>query len=215
VPNGRYAVLSASDNGCGMDERTQARIFDPFFTTKAPGEGTGLGLSMAHGVVTALGGAITVYSKVGKGSTFRLYFPASDEQPSEPRRPSARRLGQGQQVLLVDDEPMIMELGREMLESLGYRATSFERARDALAAFRRDPMRYAAAVTDLSMPTMSGFDLARELLAIRPDLPILLMSGYIGPDERAAAARIGVREMVLKPVSMERLSELLAELCSL
>jgi len=212
MPRGRYAVLAISDDGCGMDEQTQARIFDPFFTTKPPGEGSGLGLSMVHGTVTALGGAISVYSQIGKGTTFRLYLPATDQPASIAPRPLAQRAGGGQEILLVDDEPMIMNLGRAMLETLGYRPTAFERAADALAAFRREPARYRAALTDLSMPAMSGFDLARELLALRRDLPILLMSGYLGPDERAEAARIGVREIVLKPVSIECLSGLLADL---
>ena len=213
VPVGDYALLTIGDNGCGMDEQTQARIFDPFFTTKGPGEGTGLGLSVAHGIVKALGGIITVYSQLGRGTSFRLYLPATTQHPSSIRPVNEPRpRGRGQRILFVDDEPVLVTLGTGLLEALGYRAAAFSSPHEALEAFRREPEAFSAAVTDLSMPTMSGFELARALLAIRSDLPVLMMSGYVGPEERATAKQSGVRELVLKPVTMNQLAELLARL---
>jgi len=214
VPRGEYAVLSVSDNGCGMDEQTLTRIFDPFFTTKPPGEGTGLGLSVAHGIVQALGGLITVYSQVGKGTSFRLYFPATRREPVSERPPrAAAPRGRGQRILFVDDEPTLVQLAKGLLTALGYQPVAFTDAHQALLAFEREPQAFCAAVTDLSMPNMSGFELSRALLSLRSDLPILLMSGYVGPEERTLAGQIGVRELVLKPVTMDQLAQLLARLC--
>jgi signal transduction histidine kinase/CheY-like chemotaxis protein len=214
VPAGKYAVLSVSDDGCGMDRATQARVFDPFFTTKPRGEGTGLGLSVVHGIVQALGGHIVVRSEPGKGTTFELYFPALD---AEPERAAAEvslpTRGQGQVIMLVDDEPMVVSLGIRLLESLGYRAVAFAHAQQALDAFRREPSAYAVVVTDHSMPSFSGFELARKMLAIRADVPIVLMSGNLEPEERSAALRAGVRETLLKPSDLGTLGEVIARLC--
>ncbi|HEX6242563.1 MAG TPA: ATP-binding protein, partial [Polyangiales bacterium] len=208
IAPGTYAVLAVSDNGCGMDEATLGRIFDPFFTTKPPGEGSGLGLSVVHGIVRGLGGVISVYSQVGKGSLFRLHFPASPGgRPQSVRPEPPRRLGKGQQVLYVDDEEALVQLGRGLLQALGYVPRAYRSAQQALAAFREDPGAFSAAVTDLTMPDMSGFDLARALLQLRPDLPILLFSGLVGPDERLRAQQLGIRELALKPVSMHELGE--------
>jgi len=209
---GSYARLSVRDDGCGIDESTRARMFDPFFTTKPPGEGSGLGLSVVHGIVTALGGHVEVSSKPGAGTTFDLYFPAAPEDEVE-EEVDSRRQGHGERILFVDDESMLVQLGESMLEVLGYRGIAFQHASAALDAFRSAPDSFSAVITDLSMPAMSGFELARALLAIRPDLPILVMSGYVGPEERATAAKLGIRELVLKPVTMERLAELLLRLC--
>jgi PAS domain S-box-containing protein len=215
VPPGDYALLSVSDNGCGMDDATQTRIFDPFFTTKAPGEGSGLGLSVVHGIVRALNGIITVYSQPGKGSTFRLYLPASaGSVPSvAPKHELSRQRGSGQRVLYVDDEEMLVQLGRNLLEALGYTPSVFRSAEEALTAFRREPKAFSAAITDLSMPGLSGFDLARALLELRRDLPILVMSGYVGPYERELARQVGVQHVALKPVGLHDLADLLARMC--
>jgi CheY-like chemotaxis protein len=209
----RYAVLSISDDGCGMDEATRARIFDPFFTTKAPGEGTGLGLSVVHGIMKALGAHIDVESEPGVGTTFRLYFPAVDSEVASDAKPDVRpTLGHGERVMFVDDEPMVVKLAVRLLTTLGYTAEAYQRPAEALEAFRADPAAYALVITDLAMPVLSGFDLARGMLAERADLPIVLMSGNLGPDERATALRIGMREAVLKPPSLPALSELIGRL---
>jgi signal transduction histidine kinase len=214
VPAGKYALLSVSDDGCGMDRATQARIFDPFFTTKPRGEGTGLGLSVVHGIVQALGGHITVCSAPGQGTTFELFFPAVDAKPESVAADVARLpRGRGQLIMLVDDEPMIVSLGIRLLESLGYRALAFSDPQQALDSFRQDPHAYAVVVTDHSMPSFSGFELACRLLAIRADMPIVLMSGNLEPEERSAALRAGVRETVLKPSDLATLGEVIGRLC--
>jgi PAS domain S-box-containing protein len=210
---GDYVLLSVTDDGCGMDQTTRARIFDPFFTTRSPGEGAGLGLAVVHSFVRALDGHVTVRSEPGRGSTFRVFFPVAPGVEA-PRSNPPSEGGQGQSILFVDDEPMLVQLGESMLDVLGYRADVYQEPAAALEAFQRKPRTYAAAITDLSMPGMSGFDLSRALLAIRPDLPILVMSGYLGSEERTTAERLGIRELVLKPVTMAKLRELLASLCS-
>jgi DNA-binding NtrC family response regulator len=169
---------------------------------------------VVHGIVRGLGGVISVYSQVGKGSLFRLHFPASPGGRPQSTRPEApRRHGQGQQILYVDDEQALVQLGRGLLESLGYTPRAYRSAEQALAAFRDDPNAFSAAVTDLTMPGMSGFDLARALLELRPKLPILVMSGLVGPDERVRAEKLGIRELALKPLSMHELGEILARMC--
>jgi PAS domain S-box-containing protein len=214
VPQGRYAVLTVRDDGAGMEQATLARIFDPFFTTKPQGEGSGLGLSVVHGIVKALGGSIAVDTQIGKGSTFRVYLPAVQRAAVPPvQTPVHVPPGAGKRILLVDDEELLVVLGSTFLELLGYQPAGFQQAPAALSAFRDDPDSYAAVITDLSMPNMSGFELARSLLAIRKDLPILMMSGFLGPEERAMAQRVGIRELVLKPISLEKLGELLGKLC--
>jgi signal transduction histidine kinase len=213
VAAGSYAVLSISDDGCGMDEATKARIFDPFFTTKPPGEGTGLGLSVVHGITRAFGAHIEVESEPGVGTTFRLYFPAVPTEVASETAPEARSIqGRGERIMFVDDEPMVVKLATRLLTTLGYTPEAYQRPAEALDAFRADPDGYALVITDLAMPVLSGFDLARGMLSARADLPIVLMSGNLGPDERATALRIGMREAVLKPPSLPALSELIGRL---
>jgi PAS domain S-box-containing protein len=207
---GRYVRLSVSDTGCGMDAATLARIFDPFFTTKPIGQGTGLGLSVVHGIMKNHEGAETVYSQVGKGTTFRLYFPAveSQQQLSGPVTPNSAP-GLGQRVLYIDDDDAIVFLTTRFLERLGYRTTGISQVLPALARFREDPQQFDAVVTDLSMPTMSGFDVAREVRGIRPDIPVLLTSGYFRPQDRETARVQQIDELILKPDSIEELVQAL------
>jgi PAS domain S-box-containing protein len=213
LPPGRYVRLSVSDNGCGMDRRTLERIFDPFFTTKPAGQGTGLGLSVVHGIVKSHGGAISVDSHEGQGTTFHLYFPAADGAlaPDAPSVIEARH-GQGEHVLYVDDEQPLVFLATRMLKGLGYRVTGCTDAARALAEFRSKPKDFDLVVTDLSMPGMSGFELARELIAMRPDVPILMTSGYIRPEDKQTARKIGIREVVLKPNTVRELGQALDRL---
>lgn len=211
---GRYVCLSVSDNGSGMNAETLERIFDPFYTTKEPGQGTGLGLSVVHGIVTSHGGAITVYSQPGKGSTFRLFFPALtndlvETQPAE--RPQAPR-GRGQRVLYIDDEAALVAVAARVLTRLGYVVVGHTDATKAIEDFRAMPHGFDAVITDLSMPGMSGVELVGELQAMRADVPILMTSGYVPPHEQETALGLGVRELILKPTLIDEIGHALDRL---
>ena len=211
---GRYLRLSVSDDGCGMDKSTLERIFDPFFTTKRAGEGTGLGLSVVHGIMRSHGGAIAVYSEPGRGTTFRLYFPAAGgtDAPAADTTLQGVVSGRGERVLYVDDESALVMLVTRLLRRLGYEVSGYTDPTQALQAFVSQPQSFDAVVTDLSMPTLSGFDLARKLRAVRPDIPIVLTSGYLRPEDQETASAIGVRDLILKPDTIEALGEALTRL---
>jgi len=207
---GRYVRLEVADDGCGMDRETLERIFDPFFTTKPQGLGTGLGLSVVHGIVKSYEGAVTVYSEPGKGTAFRIYFPAAPGTPQQPRAaPSDSALARSAHVLFVDDEPPLVVLVSRMLERLGYRVTGTSDAEKAIALFRQAPHGFDAVVTDLAMAGMSGFDVARDVLAIRRDMPVIMMSGFIRPADQQTAAELGVHAVILKPDTIEELGYVL------
>jgi len=210
LQTGRYVRLKVSDSGCGMDQATVGRIFDPFFTTKGPGEGTGLGLSVVHGIMTCHKGAVTVYSEPGRGTAFDLYFPASGNAvESAPISSRGVQRERNERVLYVDDEKMLVELAKRTLERLGYRVSGYTDAARALEEFRSSPQAFDVVVTDLSMPQMSGFEFARELLAVRPDTPIVMTSGYVRPEDQEKALRMGLRDLVLKPDTIEQLGRTL------
>ncbi len=206
---GDYTVLSVADTGHGMDAKTKARIFDPFFTTKPVGEGTGMGLAVVYGIVTRLGGMITVESEPGKGSTFTIYLPcivvigkgdALSDLPAPIPTGTER-------ILLVDDEPPIVEMCQRMLGSLGYKVTSRVSSLEALEAFRFRPESFDLVLTDYSMPHMTGLELTRELLQIRPDLPIILMTGYSEIITPEKADQQGLRALIMKPILSRELGE--------
>ena len=204
---GDYVRLTVSDTGCGMDRETLERIFEPFFTTKGPGEGTGLGLSVVHGIMQSHGGAVTVRSRPGEGTTFQLYFPVVSQTTgaSEPAPASSVPPGKGRRVLFVDDESALAELGKAVLEALGYRATACDGAREGLARLRADPAAFDLVITDLSMPGMTGLDLAREIAGIRPELPIILTSGNGTPLPAEIPGSARVRELLPKPFTARSL----------
>jgi CheY-like chemotaxis protein len=209
---GDYARLTVSDSGNGIPSEIVDRIFDPFFTTKPVGEGTGLGLSLVHGIVADLGGAIEVSSAAGKGTTFRIWLPATCEPARAPAGQS-RELprGHGETVLIVDDEPALVSLSEEMLAELGYEPVGFESSVAALRAFKADPERFDVVLTDEVMPELPGTELAHELDRARPGVRILLMSGHGGAylAERAGAA--GVSDVLRKPLQKKDLAESLAK----
>ena len=204
---GLYARISVSDTGKGMDPATLRRIFEPFFTTKLPGEGTGLGLAVVHGIMDSHDGAVTVYSQPGEGSIFHLYFPAyagvalavaSAEEGPVPR-------GEGERILVVDDEDLLAQLGQKTLFALGYKVEITTQPAAALAMVRAAPQRFALVLTDQSMPGMSGIVLANQLRQIRPEMPVILMTGYsvaLTPEVLEAA---GVRQLLLKPLNIHSL----------
>ncbi len=194
-----------------MDAATKERIFDAFYTTKQVGEGTGLGLSMVHGIMRSHGGAVTVQSAPGKGSSFALYFTAAEKQAhGEAQDATAPMvLSAGQRVLYVDDEEALVLLATRVLPRLGHSVTGFTDPEAALQAFRARPQDFDVVVTDLSMPYMSGLDLAREVLAVCPGMPVLMTTGYLGPEDEAGARAVGIREVVLKPATMDELGQVL------
>ena len=203
---GEHVVLTVADTGAGIAPGIVDRIFDPFFTTKEVGTGTGLGLSLVHGIVTQLGGAIDVASSVGNGSTFTVYLPRSgDAAESVDEKDSALPRGAGQHVLIVDDEEPLVQLATRMLEELGYAPVGFTSSSAALAAFRADPQRFDALITDERMPEMSGSALIRELRGLRSSLPVVLMSGYLGSTEGEAD------EVLQKPLSSRDFATSLAK----
>jgi signal transduction histidine kinase/ActR/RegA family two-component response regulator len=199
---GRYVRLTVSDAGRGMDDATVERIFEPFFTTKAAGSGTGLGLSSVHGIVADHGGAINVRSRPGEGSVFEVYlarteaFAASDDQAKAPAP-----CGRGETVLLLDDETPLVLLGEEMLAALGYEPVGFDSSSKALAAVRADPGRFDLVLTDEVMPGMTGTQLAVTLHRIRPELPIILMTGHSGQPQSHRLRAAGICEVLRKPLS--------------
>jgi len=211
VGAGDYVVLAVADTGSGIAPDIIDRIFDPFFTTKEVGTGTGLGLSLVHGIVTELGGAIDVASTPGAGSTFTVYLPRSgDALDSFEKEEPALPRGDGQRVLVVDDEEPLVRLATRTLEELGYAPTGFTSSAAALAAFRADPQRFDALITDERMPGMSGSALIREVRGIRDGMPIVLMSGYVGGTVASDARQAGAEEVLKKPLSARELAASLA-----
>jgi signal transduction histidine kinase/ActR/RegA family two-component response regulator len=213
LPPGRYVRLVIADNGCGMDRATLGRIFDPFFTTKPAGQGTGLGLSIVHGIMNSCHGAVTVYSQPDKGTSFHLYFPAAAGKVESQPAPAAKLASaHGERVMYVDDEEPLVRLAKRVLTRLGYLVTGHTDPVQALEEFRDRPGDFDVIITDVSMPSLSGFDLTREALAIRPDLPVIMTSGYVRKEDEEAAQQLGVREIILKPNTLDELGKALQRL---
>ena len=208
---GSYVQLTVSDTGVGIPPAVLERMFDPFFTTKGVGQGTGLGLSLVHGIVTDLGGAIDVTSQADEGTTFEIWLPVTGETampPLEAAGPLPR--GQGETVMIVDDERPLVALAEEITAQLGYEPVGFDSSRAALAAFSAQPQRFDAVLTDEAMPDLAGTELASEIRRLRPAVPIILMSGYGGAQLTTRAAEIGVKEVLRKPLHRRDLAESLA-----
>jgi PAS domain S-box-containing protein len=208
---GNYARLTVEDTGSGMDLATRARVFEPFFTTKEVGKGTGLGLSLVYGIVTDSSGAIDVASEPGRGSTFTIYLPLV-ESPAEAANEASPPIprGNGERILLVDDEKALVAVTSEVLKHLGYEPIPFPDGATALAEFEAAPERYDALVTDEVMSGLSGTELARSVRRRRADLPIVLVSGYVGPMMTERAATAGVNEILKKPIHSRDIAAALA-----
>ncbi len=207
---GAYVELSVSDTGAGIDPAIMACIFDPFFTTKPVGEGSGMGLAVVHGIVQSLKGGLRVESGLGKGSTFHILLPMVAEVAGhevEVAPPVAVEGKQGR-ILLVDDEDILLKIGHQMLEHLGYRVTSVSSSLDAIECFQRQPQAFDLVITDQTMPKMTGADLAVVLLEIRRDIPIILCSGYAAPIDEERMKELGIRELVQKPFVFSELAEI-------
>ncbi len=206
---GDYLRLSVADTGHGMDQATLARIFEPYFTTKGPGKGTGLGLATVHGIVCSHQGAIALNSAPGQGTTFDLYFPALTRDQavnaSQDQEPTLPRISG--HILLVDDEETIVRIAQRGLERLGCRVTAFTSSTAALKAFLQAPFSFDAVLTDQTMPTLTGLELARQMRECRPDLPIILTTGYSTAPYEEQAKAAGIRAFLMKPISLEELGK--------
>ncbi|MER8406566.1 two-component system VirA-like sensor kinase [Mesorhizobium sp. M0185] len=216
LPAGRYLRLAVRDTGSGMDQATLERIFEPFFTTKPAGQGTGLGLSTVHGIVIAHRGAVDVNSKPGEGTTFEIYFPqieAAEATQNEDESDAAEvpvKHGNGETILVVDDDTPLMQLAEEMLAALGYEPVGFDRSPAALSAFRTDPERFDLVLTDEVMPDMTGIEFSGRLHKIRPDLPVVLMTGYCRQLRSRQLTAVGISEVIKKPLLSAAVAQCLA-----
>ena len=197
---GSYLRLTVSDTGHGMDRGTLERIFEPFFTTKKE-EGTGLGLSVVHGIIKDHGGAITVYSEPGRGTTFHIYLPTQETEQVKPVKETALALPRGNEhILLVDDEAMLADIGRRMLEGLGYQVTALTSSQEALQLFKAEPDSFGLLITDQTMPHVTGLQLAQEIANVRPDIPIILCSGFSSQTSVEDIKTAGVKRFLAKPL---------------
>ncbi|MFO7749962.1 MAG: PAS domain S-box protein [Desulfobacteraceae bacterium] len=198
---GRYAVLTVSDTGCGIADDMIENIFDPYFTTKEQGKGTGLGLSVVHGIVKNYGGDIKVYSELEKGTSFHVYLPVVTRTKGIEKAEENRSLPTGtERILVVDDEVPIIRLEEFLLRKLGYEVTSRTGSVDALEKFKMDPYAFDLVLTDMSMPNMTGEKLAREIISIRPEIPVILCTGFSERIDEQKAEAAGVKAFLMKPI---------------
>ncbi len=208
INSGSLVELTIKDSGMGMDEKTMARIFEPYFTTRGQEEGTGLGLAVTRGIVRELNGYITVKSVPGKGSVFSVYLPAAVEGDAGIKEQEERPLAKGRErILFVDDEPAIVNFGRSFLESLGYHVETEIDSVAALAKFTAEPTAFDLVITDQTMPEIPGLELGRSMLALRPDLPIILCSGYSAALSEKEIRAAGIKRFLAKPLDTKILAD--------
>nr|MBF0222330.1 DUF3365 domain-containing protein [Desulfobulbaceae bacterium] len=206
---GEYVELVVSDTGSGIGPDVIDKIFNPYFTTKEQGKGTGMGLAISHGIIVSYGGGITVESKLGEGTTFHVYFPVVAEQEL-PLAGHKEQIQLGSEhILFVDDEDILATMGKGMLERLGYRVTVRQSSLEALAIFQNDPEAFDVIITDQTMPGMTGSDLARRILQIRPGMPIILCTGYSNLIDEDSAKALGIKEFALKPLTKGVIAKLI------
>jgi CheY-like chemotaxis protein len=192
-----------------VDPGSLKKIFDPYFTTKEPGRGTGLGLSVVLGIVRQCKGDVTVHTELGKGSTFQVYLPVISEEAEEQAPEKKERLPVGNEhVLVVDDEPVIVQMMQQALERLGYRVTGFTASMEALAAFRQNSAGFDLVLADMAMPKMNGEYLVQEMKVIRPDIPVIICTGFSERLNRDTAATLGIKGLLLKPVILSDLADM-------
>ncbi|MBN2106841.1 MAG: response regulator [Deltaproteobacteria bacterium] len=205
---GEYLKLTVGDTGDGIDPKVIDRIFDPFFTTKAPGEGTGMGLAVVHGIVKNYGGKILVSGESGKGTTFSVLLPRLEEQACDEANEKKGALPSGsEQILFVDDEDTAVDVVKEMLEEMGYSVVTMTNVLEALDLFNKNPDRFDLVITDKNMPNMTGFDFGREILRIKPDMPVILCTGYLDFGDTDNAKQYGFRDIIKKPLLMRDMAE--------
>ncbi len=209
---GNYVMLQISDTGCGMNAATKERIFEPFYTTKTEGKGTGMGLSVVHGIVQECDGTIIIYSEPGKGSTFNVYFPeisqASGSDIDEQHVATDHSLPHGSEhIMVVDDERPIINLEQRILEKFGYKVSPFTESDQALKAFQKNPDTFDLVITDMTMPKLTGLQLAEELVAIRPDIPVLLCTGHSRISLKELQDCPAINSYLPKPINLRELAE--------
>lgn len=205
---GPYACLTVADTGTGMRRELIKKIFEPFFTTKKENKGTGMGLSVVHGIVKKMNGSIQIQSEPGKGTEFNIYFPVEKNASEKDDNNSKQEIpGGSEQILIVDDEENIINMEKRMLTRLGYNVTSFTNSVDALEAFTNDFEKFDVVITDLAMPQMAGHKLASEMLKIRPDIPIILNSGFNEKISPETAETIGIKVILMKPTTKKELAQ--------
>ncbi|HEC61402.1 MAG TPA: response regulator [bacterium] len=200
IDPGPHLKLAVSDTGCGMEPDVKERIFDPYFTTKEKDKGTGLGLATVHGIVKSHKGLILVYSEPGKYTTITVYLPVMEGETITNTRQNEAAATGSECILLIDDERVLVNLGTQMLEKLGYEVVGRTSSFEALQLFRTDPERFDLVITDMTMPKMSGDELAEELLRIKPGTPIILCTGFSEKMTEKKAEAIGIRAFLNKPV---------------
>ncbi len=204
---GLYVELAVSDSGVGMDRNTIDKIFNPYFTTKKKGEGTGLGLSVVHGIVKSYGGDITVYSEPGEGTTFRLCLPRIVTDINSEKTKTAGTYPTGnERALIVDDEEAIVNMIKRMLTKLGYHITAMTSSNDALQTFQKDPDGFDFMITDMTMPNMNGAELIQRVRVIRPNMPIILCTGFSELIDKEKASSLGIQKYLMKPVVKKELA---------
>jgi len=204
---GSYIMLTISDTGHGMSPEVLEKIFDPFFTTKEKGEGTGMGLSVVHGIVHSHGGSIYAYSEPGKGSTFKVLFPTIESMLTSGKKIDMPIPTGTERILFIDDEPAIVNMGRQILESIGYEVVTRTSSIEALEYFKARPNNFDLVVTDMTMPKMTGEILASELMKVKPDIPVILCTGFSARIDEKKAMAMGIRAFVSKPILKRDIAE--------
>lgn len=206
---GKYLNLTVSDSGCGIPKSDIGRIFEPFFTTKKRGDGTGMGLSIVHGIVKDMGGAISVYSELGKGTTFQLFFPVHRDKAREMVSSRSFLIKGTGRILLVDDEENIVVSGRQILMKMGYEVVGVTDSLEALEVFKQEPHRFDLVLTDVTMPKMTGIELSKEIMKIRQDIPIVLCTGFSEGLTSNMVENIGIVDTVMKPMIAGELAQVI------
>jgi CheY-like chemotaxis protein len=205
---GKYVIIEISDTGKGIPQQDIKAIFDPYFTTKTPAGGTGLGLSTVHGIVKNYGGKITVKSQVNKGSIFRVYMPVVPNQDDNTTKKDEPIPKGTERLLFIDDEPAIANVGKQILSRLGYAVTAKTDSLEALETFHSKPDAFDLVITDMTMPRMTGEKLSTELIKIRPDIPVILLTGYNKKISEDQAFEMGIKAFAYKPIMISQLAEI-------
>jgi two-component system cell cycle sensor histidine kinase/response regulator CckA len=209
---GPYVHLMVKDGGHGIEAALIDKIFDPFFTTKRHQGGTGLGLSVVYGIVRRCDGVIQVKSDPGQGTTFNIYIPSTEDMKVAEERKVMPAIPRGREtILLVDDEELLVQAMEKYLQALGYDAVSLTSSPDALYMVRENPRRFDLMITDMTMPHMTGLKLSRKILAINPEIPIVLCTGYNESITEVEAKKNGIREFVLKPITLQKMARLVRQ----
>jgi CheY-like chemotaxis protein len=213
LPSGLYSVIEVQDSGAGISNEKISEIFDPFYTTKEVGKGTGLGLSVVFGLMQSWNGNIKVISKVGKGTTFKLFFPKTKQmnEEKELKQSSSKPTNRNEKILFVDDDETIVKMGEKILLSLGYKVFSTTKSNEALKLLKENINDFDLLISDQTMPEMTGIELAQEVLKDNPEFPILLCTGYSSKLDDATAKELGCKGFVHKPLTISELSEKIQE----